>query len=209
MIWQQFGPSCSCAPRLHRPTGWSMERPPHNRSIFSFEPGSRFVPRICSINFSISAGLVFGISFPLPILDPSPSHSRGANYFGQPLPQIAFDWEDSSAVCAFSQLRRLTEGTQSIDFDQFIGAQRSGSPGRRYVLVEAETSVCVGSGATASSAASAIVPASQIHTFVDSAPPIPCPVACASPRRVRSIPPRILRRQPTASPVTRLLAPLQ
>jgi hypothetical protein len=76
------------------------------------EPGSRFVPRICSINFSISAGLVFGISSPLPILDPSPSHSRGADYFGQPLPQIAIDWEDSSAVYAFSQLRRLTEGTQ-------------------------------------------------------------------------------------------------
>ena len=49
------------------------------------EPGSRFVPRICSINFSSTAGLVFGISSPLPILDPSPSHSRGADYFGQPL----------------------------------------------------------------------------------------------------------------------------
>jgi hypothetical protein len=38
--------------------------------------------------------LVFGISSPLAILDQSPSHSRGSNYFGQPLPQSTFDQED-------------------------------------------------------------------------------------------------------------------
>jgi hypothetical protein len=45
-----------------------------SRSIFSLELGSRFVPRICSIRFSISEGLVFGISSPLATLDQLPSH---------------------------------------------------------------------------------------------------------------------------------------
>src|SRR5262249_23383393 len=44
------------------------------RSIFSLALGSRLVPRICSIRFSTSAGVVFGIFFPLAILF-QPSHS--------------------------------------------------------------------------------------------------------------------------------------
>jgi hypothetical protein len=42
----------------------------------------------------------------LPILDRSPSHSRGNNYFDRPLPQSAFDWEDFSA-----DVRLLLKGT--------------------------------------------------------------------------------------------------
>jgi hypothetical protein len=56
---------------------------------------------------SISAGLVFGISSPLPILDRSPSHSRGNNDFDRPLPQSAFDWEDFSADVGFREKFRF------------------------------------------------------------------------------------------------------
>src|SRR5215510_12127391 len=34
--------------------------------------------------------------------------------FGQPLPQIAIHWEDSSAMRGFPQMRRLAEGTRCI-----------------------------------------------------------------------------------------------
>lgn len=59
-------------------------------SILSLTPGYRFCPRICSISFSISAGLVFGISSHLAILDQSPSHSGAPitwanHYLGPPL----------------------------------------------------------------------------------------------------------------------------
>ena len=46
----------------------------NSRSTFSLAPGSRFVPRICSINFSISAELVRGVSSLLAIVGRSPLH---------------------------------------------------------------------------------------------------------------------------------------
>jgi hypothetical protein len=46
----------------------------NSRSIFSLAPGSRFVPRICLIRFSISAGLVRGVSSSLAIVGCSPLH---------------------------------------------------------------------------------------------------------------------------------------
>src|SRR5262245_52975337 len=91
----------------------------NSRSTFSLARGSRFVPRICSIRFSISAGLVFGISSPLPILDRSPSHSRGNNYFDRPLPQSAFDWEDFSA-----DVRLFLKGTPPHRRDTNIERRR-------------------------------------------------------------------------------------
>jgi hypothetical protein len=49
----------------------------------------------------------------LAILDQSLSHFGSGYYFGQGLPQIAIDWEYSSAVRAFSKLRRFTKVTQN------------------------------------------------------------------------------------------------
>src|SRR5215468_12053413 len=68
-----------------------------SRSISSTSRCSMFDCLTRAMAASISAGLVFGISSHLPILDRSPSHSRGNNYFDRPLPQSAFDWEDFSA----------------------------------------------------------------------------------------------------------------
>ena len=97
-----------------------------SRSISSTSRCSMFDCLTRAMTASISAGLVFGISSPLPILDRSPSHSRGNNYFDRPLPQSAFDWEDFSAdVRLFLKgtppHRRDTKEPLSLDhlLDQF------------------------------------------------------------------------------------------